>query len=198
MGDRFGRMLEADVDPLAQTRLDGGGGDAELEMEQCFQRPRAVGGGRIERHRTTAGGAQRQMGQFREGGGHFVQDRRLERPIRLSDQTDVDPDGLPPDRIDLALRHDHANDRIVVADILDQCVRVGEVHHAIAAGLMTARDVHGELGDVIAGRVPGRSSAEEIIVFDATGTALQDVAAAVAAYRKAVRQGRGSVVSLQE
>jgi ornithine cyclodeaminase/alanine dehydrogenase len=86
----------------------------------------------------------------------------------------------------------------VVADILDQCVRVGEVHHAIAAGLMTARDVHGELGDVIAGRVPGRSSAEEIIVFDATGTALQDVAAAVAAYRKAVRQGRGSVVSLQE
>ena len=84
----------------------------------------------------------------------------------------------------------------VVADILDQCVRVGEVHHAITAGLMTERGVHGELGGIIAGRLPGRTSAEEIIIFDATGTALQDVAAAVAVYRKAVLQGRGLTVSL--
>jgi alanine dehydrogenase len=84
----------------------------------------------------------------------------------------------------------------VVADILEQCVRVGEIHHAIAAGLMTERDVHGELGDIIAGKLPGRTSAEEITIFDATGTALQDAAAAVAVYRKAILQGRGSTVSI--
>jgi len=84
----------------------------------------------------------------------------------------------------------------VVVDILDQCIRAGEVHHAIAAGLMTERDVHGELGGVIAGRLPGRTSAEEIIIFDATGTALQDVAAAVAVFRKAILQGRGSRLNL--
>jgi len=84
----------------------------------------------------------------------------------------------------------------VVADILDQVVRVGEVHHAIDAGLMSAGDVHGELGDVIAARLPGRTSAAEIIVFDATGTALQDVAAAAAAYRKATREGRGTALKL--
>ena len=47
---------------------------------------------------------------------------------------------------------------------------------------MTREQVRGELGAVIAGRVEGRRSPEEIIVFDSTGTALQDVAAAAAVY----------------
>src|SRR5262249_24105252 len=46
----------------------------------------------------------------------------------------------------------------VVADILEQCVEIGDLHHAIKRGVMTPSDVHGELGDVVAGRREGRSS----------------------------------------
>jgi alanine dehydrogenase len=85
-------------------------------------------------------------------------------------------------------------DCTVVADLLDQCAAVGELHHAIAQGLMTADDVRGELGDVITGSVRGRSSDEETIVFDTTGTALQDAAAAILAYERAIESGRGRFI----
>jgi ornithine cyclodeaminase/alanine dehydrogenase-like protein (mu-crystallin family) len=73
----------------------------------------------------------------------------------------------------------------VIVDILDQAAVAGDLHHAIAAGVMTRDDVRAELGQVVAGRKPGRMHNDEIIVFDSTGTALQDVAAAVAVYEKA-------------
>lgn len=73
---------------------------------------------------------------------------------------------------------------LVVADVLEQCVHVGEIHHGIAAGLLTAANVHGELGELIAGKKPGRTHAQEITIFDSTGTALQDLAAAMLVYRK--------------
>jgi ornithine cyclodeaminase/alanine dehydrogenase-like protein (mu-crystallin family) len=74
----------------------------------------------------------------------------------------------------------------VVVDILDQAVTSGDLHHAIAAGVMTRDDVRAELGEVIAGRKPGRLRDDEIVIFDSTGTALQDVAAAAAVYEKAI------------
>jgi alanine dehydrogenase len=73
----------------------------------------------------------------------------------------------------------------VIVDILDQAAVAGDLHHAIAAGAMTRDAVRAELGEVVAGRKPGRLHDDEIIVFDSTGTALQDVAAAVAVYEKA-------------
>jgi ornithine cyclodeaminase/alanine dehydrogenase-like protein (mu-crystallin family) len=73
----------------------------------------------------------------------------------------------------------------VVADILEQCATIGDLHHAIVEGSMTVRDVHGELADVVSGRVPGRRNDAEITVFDSTGTALEDVAAAAWAYERA-------------
>jgi len=84
----------------------------------------------------------------------------------------------------------------VVVDILDQCERVGELHHAIAAGLMTRESVHAELGEIIAGKKPGRTSDEEITIFDSTGTALQDIAAAAAIYEKASAIGTGTQFNL--
>jgi alanine dehydrogenase len=75
----------------------------------------------------------------------------------------------------------------IVVDILEQCVQFGELHHAIDHG-MSERDVYAELGEIIAGNKPGRISKDEIIVFDATGTALQDVAAAAAVYEKAIQR----------
>jgi len=79
----------------------------------------------------------------------------------------------------------------VVVDSLEQCAAFGDLHHAIAAGLMRPEDVRAELADVIAGRKPGRRAPEETVIFDSTGTALEDVAAAVAVYEAAVRKRRG-------
>lgn len=79
----------------------------------------------------------------------------------------------------------------VVADILDQCVNVGEIHHAIEKGMMTKEQVYAELGDIIIGKKHARISDEEIIIYDATGTALQDVAASAYIYEKAVKQNIG-------
>ena len=80
----------------------------------------------------------------------------------------------------------------VVTDITDQCSSIGDLHHAIDAGVMTRADVHAELGEIVAGLKPARTSDDEIIVFDSTGTALQDVAAAVAVYRRALEQDEGT------
>src|SRR5262249_40179245 len=80
----------------------------------------------------------------------------------------------------------------VVADILEQCVEIGDLHHAIKAGVIAASDVHGELGDVVAGRKDGRSSEQEVTIFDSTGTALQDVAAAAIVYERAAQQKCGN------
>jgi alanine dehydrogenase len=79
-----------------------------------------------------------------------------------------------------------ANSKIVV-DVLEQCAVMGDLHHALDAGIVTRSDVHAELGEVVARKKPGRVSSEEIIVFDSTGMALQDVAAAAALYEKAER-----------
>jgi len=85
---------------------------------------------------------------------------------------------------------------VVVADVLDQCRDMGDLRHAIAAGAMTCADVHAELGDLVAGRAPGRTSEEQITLFDSTGTALQDVAAAAMIYQRALRGDHATAVEL--
>ena len=79
----------------------------------------------------------------------------------------------------------------VVCDILEQCAVMGDLHHALDAGVVSRGDVHAELGEIVAGNKPGRDSQEEITIFDSTGMALQDVAAAAILYEKADRQGAG-------
>jgi alanine dehydrogenase len=81
----------------------------------------------------------------------------------------------------------------VIVDVLEQCATIGELHHALDAGAITRDDVYGELGEVIAGVKHGRTSADEIIVFDSTGMALQDVVTAAAVYEKAVNEGIGTL-----
>jgi len=88
------------------------------------------------------------------------------------------------------LQADLLEDAAVVADVLHQCREVGELHHAPEVA------VRAELGQVVIGERPGRQSAEEIVVFDSTGTALQDVAAAEALYRAASAEGSGSPLPL--
>ncbi len=84
---------------------------------------------------------------------------------------------------------------IVVADILEQSATMGDLHHALDAGLLTRDEVRGELAEVICGRVRGRESDGEVFVFDSTGTALQDVAVASLAWSRAAERGVGVEVA---
>jgi alanine dehydrogenase len=73
----------------------------------------------------------------------------------------------------------------VVADSLEQSCSIGDTHHAIARGLMRKEDVYAELGEIVAGRKSGRTTDDEIIIFDSTGVAMEDAVAAAAVYEKA-------------
>ena len=86
----------------------------------------------------------------------------------------------------------------IVVDLLDQCALIGDLRHALAAGAVTRADVHAELGEIVAGRKAGRTSADEIIIFDSTGTALQDAAAAALVYERALRSGAGLRLNLSD
>lgn len=65
----------------------------------------------------------------------------------------------------------------VVVDSRAQCLRLGETHHAVSAGVLTPEGIHGELGEVLLGTRPGREG-EELIVCDLTGVGAQDAAMA--------------------
>jgi alanine dehydrogenase len=84
----------------------------------------------------------------------------------------------------------------VVVDSLEQCAAIGDLHHAIDGGVMTRGEVHAELGEIAAGRKPGRQSETETILFDSSGVALGDVAAAVLVYERALEAGRGASIRL--
>jgi len=80
--------------------------------------------------------------------------------------------------------------RIFVDDIR-QCRTDGEINVPLATGLLTERDIAGEIGEVIVGRKPGRRSVAEITVFDSTGIALQDAATVPLEYERARAAGVG-------
>jgi ornithine cyclodeaminase/alanine dehydrogenase-like protein (mu-crystallin family) len=71
----------------------------------------------------------------------------------------------------------------VVTDLTAQCLRLGELHHAVDAGLMSGSDVHAELGRIVVGDRPGREGGETI-VCDLTGVGAQDAAIAEAAWER--------------
>jgi ornithine cyclodeaminase/alanine dehydrogenase-like protein (mu-crystallin family) len=85
----------------------------------------------------------------------------------------------------------------VVADVLDQCLSIGDLHHALSAGLLSRERVHAELAEVVTGTKPGRRDPEEITVFDSTGTAVEDVAAAALCYERASAEGRGFTMDFE-
>lgn len=72
----------------------------------------------------------------------------------------------------------------------------GKLSAAIAEGTITAADAHAGLGEVVAGLKPGRTSADEITVFDSSGLTVQDIAAGVHVWKLAREHGKGSSVEL--
>ncbi|WP_085027331.1 ectoine utilization protein EutC [Ensifer aridi] len=79
-----------------------------------------------------------------------------------------------------------------VADSLKQTRRLGELHHAIAAGLVAPDAEFAELGQVIAGLKVGRTRADEITIADLTGTGIQDTAIATLAFARAAAAKAGT------
>lgn len=84
----------------------------------------------------------------------------------------------------------------LITDITEQAATIGDLHHAIEAGLVTREHVRAELGEVVAGKKRGRTSDDEIVIFDSTGAGFQDTAAAAFVYERARERGVGAEVRL--
>jgi alanine dehydrogenase len=72
----------------------------------------------------------------------------------------------------------------VVVDVLSQCADMGDLRLALACAALSSSDVHADLADLVSGAKPGRTSADEITLFDSTGTAIEDVASAAVIYER--------------
>ena len=83
----------------------------------------------------------------------------------------------------------------VFADEVAQSVTIGEAQHAVAAGLL-AEGAITEIGAVITASHPGRTSEDEITLFDGTGVGLQDLAVAARAVAAAIEKGLAQEVAV--
>jgi len=79
----------------------------------------------------------------------------------------------------------------ILVDELDACASGGDLNHALREGTVSRDLVHADLAELAAGRKRGRMSADELVIFDSSGSGVQDVAVAWAAFREASRTGAG-------
>lgn len=79
----------------------------------------------------------------------------------------------------------------ILVDDLEACATGGDLHHALRAGEVTRLGVHAGLAELAAGRKQGRMSADDLVIFDSTGSGVQDVATAWLAFQLAARTGVG-------
>jgi alanine dehydrogenase len=80
----------------------------------------------------------------------------------------------------------------VVTDSTAQCAAIGDLHHAIDSGAMTIEDVRAELATVVAEPSRGRRNGSEVVIYDSTGVAFQDVVASALVYERAIRNEEGT------
>jgi len=83
-----------------------------------------------------------------------------------------------------------ANARVVV-DLAEQAFHSGEVNVPLSTGALTPEKIVGNLGDIVTKNKKGRLSPRDVTVFDSTGLAVQDIAAAAWVYEKAVEKSKG-------
>ncbi len=84
----------------------------------------------------------------------------------------------------------------VVVDEWHQASHAGEINVAHSAGEFSEKDLTAQLGDVVSGKKKGRSSDQDITIFDSTGLAIQDVAVAKVVFEKALKTKQGQVLSI--
>ena len=90
------------------------------------------------------------------------------------------------------------NDAVVVVDDLRQAAGGGEINMPLANRLFTLEQVHGSLAEIVTGGKEGRVVEDAITVFDSTGVALEDLAAAKLVYDRARQAGSGVAIELVE
>ncbi|MEK6986528.1 MAG: ornithine cyclodeaminase family protein [Candidatus Thermoplasmatota archaeon] len=84
----------------------------------------------------------------------------------------------------------------IAVDLIEQAkIECGDLAAPIARGLLRWDRVH-ELGDVVAGRVKGRTHPEDITLFKSHGIAIEDVAVAAFVYGRARKERMGQELSL--
>ncbi len=97
-------------------------------------------------------------------------------------------------------KHELADELLKVATIViddhEQCTHSGEVNVPYAEGVITDEDIYGEIGEIVVGGKEGRTADTGVTVFDSTGLAIQDVAAAHAVYAQAAGDERGTPFDL--
>lgn len=84
----------------------------------------------------------------------------------------------------------------VFIDDFEQATHSGEVNVPLHDGALRVDQIAGTLGEVVAGRKPGRTRDDEITIFDSTGLAVQDLALARALYERARQRGVGQTLDL--
>ncbi len=84
----------------------------------------------------------------------------------------------------------------VFVDNLAQCCYLGECQHAVDAGVISREMIRAELGELINKSKSGRTSSDEITIFDTTGVAIQDLATAGYALQEARKRGIGTIIKL--
>jgi alanine dehydrogenase len=82
-------------------------------------------------------------------------------------------------------------DARLVIDNFEQCTHSGEINVPWSRGVLDEADLYAELGEIVIGDKPGRPADGGITVFDSTGLAIQDVAAAHVTYEQARSAGIG-------
>jgi ectoine utilization protein EutC len=83
---------------------------------------------------------------------------------------------------------------LVVCDRKAQVFRLGELHHAKEAGIITREDQVLELGELTSGMHPGRQDDAQVTICDLTGVGVQDTQIARLAYAKANQKGLGLLI----
>jgi len=96
---------------------------------------------------------------------------------------------------DAAGKHELADeillDAKLVIDDYEQTTHSGEINVPWSQGILDDDDIHGSVGEIVTGAKPGRVGGDGITVFDSTGLAIQDVAAAHVAYEHATETDAG-------
>jgi len=103
---------------------------------------------------------------------------------------------------DLPEKQELETDVLARADLLacdrkSQCFTMGELHHGIAAGLISEDADIVELGQIVSGRKSGRTGEDQITICDLTGTGAQDTAIAVLALKKTAALGLGQTIVMK-
>ncbi|MEY7850366.1 ornithine cyclodeaminase family protein [Natrarchaeobius sp. A-rgal3] len=108
----------------------------------------------------------------------------------VGEQTHVNAIGA-----DAAGKHELSDELLesatIVIDDYEQCTHSGEINVPFADGVLTAGDIYGEIGELVVGSKPSRTPETSVTVFDSTGLAIQDVAAARVVYERAREAGAG-------